>query len=68
MNIYIARDKDETLWLHFRKPTLCEQEWVSSDYKAVTMSLFPEVTFENSPQKVELKIVKENINYKNYGR
>jgi hypothetical protein len=67
MKLWIARDKDEPLYLYGEKPKLSESSdgiWVCSQYNmpAEVMSLpigmFPEVTFENSPQEVEIKLVK----------
>ena len=59
MKLWIARTKRGFLFLYDDEP--CENEYgcwetigncYSIDYK-----LFPEVTFENSPQEVELKLV-----------
>ena len=58
----------EQLVLWIRKPELnpCKDGFVSSDgefdfveLEYGTQNLFPEVTFENSPQKVRLELVKE---------
>ena len=32
---------------------------MEDDYLNIDKELFPEVTFENSPQKIEIKLVKE---------
>ena len=58
MIFWISRDKLGTLWLHTEKP-------VKSPNSAIFLSngptlvlpreLFPEVTFENSPQQYSLK-------------
>ena len=60
MKLWIARDKDGTLALHESEPYCpyntwhnCNQDWYLDD------DFFPEVTFENSPQMVEIKLVKE---------
>lgn len=58
MKLWIARDKDGTLLIHFYKPIIDGLEWVSLDNRIIDKNLFPEVTFENSPQEVELKLVK----------
>ena len=62
--MWIARDADETLCLYTTKPWKrvatdyhnndfdCDDEFMTIDNR-----LFPEVTFENSPQQVELKLV-----------
>ena len=64
---YIARDKDGLLWLFGSKPVKHETdgiflvnrnengEW-PEEYE-LEKEMFPEVTFENSPQKVELKLI-----------
>ena len=66
MKFWIARDADETLCLYITKPWKrintdyhnnefdCNDEFINIDSR-----LFPEVTFENSPQIVEVKLVKE---------
>ena len=61
MKLWIARDFDENLTLHFDRPTWIEKHeyWYSNRIIDLDENLFPEVTFENSPQKVELKLVKE---------
>ena len=56
MKLWIARDKDGTLLIHFYEPIIDGLEWISLDYRIIDKSLFPEVTFENSPQLVELKL------------
>ena len=64
---YIARDKDGLLWLFGSEPVKNETygvftvrrnengEW-TEEYE-LKKEMFPEVTFENSPQKVELKLI-----------
>lgn len=66
MKLWIARDKDSNeLYLYNHKPLLNENEeqyqpnldkndWVCLE---VISSWFPEVTFENSPMQIELKLV-----------
>ncbi len=67
MKLWIARDADDTLVLYKTKPWKrthidynnefdCDDDFLTIDGK-----LFPEVTFENSPQQVEVKLVKEDI-------
>lgn len=67
MELWIARDKDDSLYLYNYKPcknkisgkfTCCIKpngEW-SEEYE-LNNHLFPEITFENSPMQVELKLV-----------
>ena len=59
MKLWIARDKNDDLFLYDVEPTAnsigC---WESSgNYYEIGWRLFPEVTFENSPQEVELKLI-----------
>ena len=68
MKLWIARDKDSSLYLYDQRPvlnnTLMNGVWESTnidiwyDYD-IDNALFPEVTFENSPQQVEIKLIKE---------
>ena len=66
MKLWIARDKNNTLGIYDAKPELyCDdwgcEEWVVrghySQHIYLNNELFPEVTFENSPQMVEVKLV-----------
>ena len=60
--MWVARDEDGILCLYESKPYLdMDNEWDSddNDYLVIDESQFPEVTFDNSPQEVELKLVKE---------
>lgn len=67
MKFWIARDKDETLWLFMEYPIKKENLFYPTTdiigkftyYRSMPMDIFPEITFENSPQQVELKLVKE---------
>ena len=67
MRIWVARDENGELALHESEPYCpygkwhnCNQEWY------LDKSLFPEVTIENSPQQVELKLVKEGVTFLNH--
>ena len=66
MKLWAARDKDDSLCLYSKEPKLSEEVddiWVCGQYGmpveviALPSKMFPEVTFENSPQEVELKLV-----------
>ena len=63
MKLWIARDKDGTLCLFREKPTLDVYYWFDNSLgmtgciAELLKTDFPEVTFENSPQKVEIKVV-----------
>ena len=66
MKMWIARDSDNTLWLHEEKPKKCTNPknksnfWVSTeDWWEVDESFLPGVTFENSPMEVELKLIEK---------
>ena len=65
MKFWIARDLDGYLSLYSKKPKLSEEVegiWVCSQYGELVNVIvlpseyFPEVTFNNSPQEVELVI------------
>lgn len=61
MKLWIARDIDGYLNLYINKPSLDSNDnmyyVVEDDYLNIDKDLFPEVTFENSPQQVELKLI-----------
>jgi hypothetical protein len=64
MKLYIARNKNITrykkgkLCLYETKPYNVGEFWTSSgNYYVIDRDLFPEVTFENSPQQIEFKLV-----------
>lgn len=58
MKLWIARDFDGGLYLYSREP-IKEDDFFYSSYESIPLSenMFPEVTFENSPQEVELKLL-----------
>lgn len=60
MKLWIARDKDGGLWLFENKPSYTGSYW--KDFFETSIGefdyrLFPEVTFENSPREVEIKLL-----------
>lgn len=63
MKFWIARDEYEDLSLHSCKPTYRMDRydrasyWVGGRIGELPTSFFPEITFENSPKEVELKIL-----------
>lgn len=58
MRLWIARDKDGTLALHESEPYCPYNTWHNGNQEFYLINdLFPEVTFENSPKQVELKLV-----------
>ena len=62
MKFWVARDDEEgALYLYDDVPEKLIKCFIQQGYKEVmklSNDLFPEVTFENSPQEVELKLVK----------
>jgi hypothetical protein len=61
MKIWIARDMDGLLYLYDNMPDKRSEYFLPcAGYNDMTLDerLFPEVTFENSPQEAELKLVK----------
>ena len=71
MKFWIARNKSGTLVLWFNKPVKLGDGWYNNDGYFILDSVqsptfgevvpFPEVTFENSPQEVKLKLTSEKI-------
>ena len=60
MKLWITRDKNGTLVLHESEPYCPYITWHNSNQEFyLDNDSFPEVTFENSPQQVEIKLVKE---------
>lgn len=50
------------LKLSINKPTLTEQGWWNAEddtFFHINSKYFPEVTFENSPMEVELKLIEK---------
>lgn len=57
MKLWIARDKNGALTLHESEPYCPYNTWHNSNQEFyLDEDLFPEVTFENSPQQVEVKL------------
>lgn len=65
MKLWIARDKDKSLFLYLNKPIINDDtftvNWDELHWwdAQLTNDMFPEVTFENSPQMVEISLIKE---------
>ena len=62
MKLWIARDKDGMLYLYEDKPKLAYSnahyfDVANGKCYGLPIGLYPEVTFENSPQQVELKLI-----------
>ena len=66
MAFWIARDKQGMLALFEDKPTYSHKNgdiWLTADFPFyIDKNKFPDVTFENSPQEVEIVIKKQNEN------
>lgn len=58
MKFWIARDLDGTLGLlDGDKPKPILGEWMpNNNYYSIDNRLFPEVTYQNSPQEIEIKL------------
>lgn len=61
MKLWIARNSSGALFLFPEKPILMNGYncWDGNEWYRINRGFFPEVTFENSPQEVELKLVKK---------
>lgn len=61
MKLYVARDFGGGLYLFPEKPILRTdyKYWDGDNWFKIDQDLFPEVTFENSPQEVELKLIEK---------
>ena len=67
MKMWIARNADGILFLYVNKPSLDSNDNMyytdgdmEDDYLNIDKEFFPEVTFENSPQEVELVIKRQD--------
>lgn len=69
MKLWIARSENGLIAIYKRKPikkydTFTQKKYwhlehATGDYMCLADCSFPEVTFENSPQEVELKLIKQ---------
>ena len=60
MKVWIARDRNGEVYLHREKPTrFVNGVFASDDWWILERCAFPEVTFENSPREVELKLIEK---------
>ena len=64
MKLWIARNEAGTLELHRKKPSISKvigrPVWIGGLVGNIFEDSFSEVTFENSPQEVELKLYIKN--------
>lgn len=62
IELWIARDKDFRLFLYKRKPIKGNVVFLGGSCFQLNTDDFPEVTWENSPQKVKIELIKnENV-------
>ena len=62
MKLWIARESDGELYAYETKPSYdkFDDNWYGDGkWFYMDIHLFPEVTFENSPQKVKIELIKE---------
>ena len=67
MELWIARDLADSLWLFDYKPQkdkdiifeVKDEKGNMLNIMRLPYNIFPEVTFENSPQKVKIELIKE---------
>ena len=64
MKLWIARDKDNDLRVFTSQPyqrngIFMADSSYKDDFIFIDSDIFPEVTFENSPQEVELKLINQ---------
>lgn len=58
MKLWIARDK-YGLWLLTTKPYIDDDMFTcDGNIYCIDCDLFPEITFENSPQEVKIELIK----------
>ena len=57
MKLWIARDKDGLIYLYMKKPYLITHYFDSKHLIGeIDKDLFPEITFDNSPQEVKITL------------
>lgn len=67
MKFWVARDEDGDLFLYNQKPSILKTgvdpcdcfQAPNKEFLVISNDLFPEVTFENSPREIELKVKNE---------
>lgn len=58
MDYYVARDEDGELFLFGGYPHRMLESWYYADSIMIDSNLFPEITWESEPVKVNLKLEK----------
>lgn len=58
-SVWVARDEDSSLWIYTKKPTrACGMfSCTYGDMFPIGDSVYPEITYENSPVKVKLLFI-----------
>lgn len=59
--MWIARDKDGSLWIYNEKPKKCDVGWLDEKltYSSISSELFPDIKWEDDePTEVEIVIDK----------
>ena len=62
MKMWIARDTNGALWLYEKTPLKFQTIFLGGKHNESMQLIndaFPKVTFENSPQEVELKLIEK---------
>lgn len=53
--VWIARDKDGSLWLYSKEPERNDSIfWNDDEYLEIDKNSHSEITWENSPQQIEI--------------
>lgn len=67
--MYLARDKDESLWLYENRPSKGNESWecVSGDCQMLDINVFPEIKWgDNEPLELISKPIKDEENMEGY--
>lgn len=63
MEVWIARDRDGGLYMFAERPELIKNTYFIAHKDTSSMKMdcdmFPEITIENSPKRIKLKIVED---------
>lgn len=63
--MWVARDKNKTLWIHSEKPKRNVSIWETSSYGSTTGRidpyLFPDLRWEDEP--IEVDLVRKEVNH-----
>lgn len=61
ISMWLARDQNGRLYMYEQKPMKSVYGFIRTDGKSciVAKGMFPEVTYENSPVQVEVKLIED---------